>query len=127
MAFNLTSPISIMQYGVHVGKVLWTIGPKYFSWVSNQEITPATEKTLEAAQQMYDNQGSFAVLKKRKDKLYIVELVVIMQSERMAQARIDDNDPEWIYFVYPIQERQPTKLPPGYFPDKDDDIRPNKN
>lgn len=126
---NITSPIIKMPFGKHKGKVFWTLGKGYFSWLSQQQITTATETAIEEAITLYDNQGSFAVMKRSKANKYITRLETILQSERMANARIDEGDKDWDYFVYPIQDRtdEPPKKPKGYFPSADDYFYTPKN
>lgn len=126
--FNFTSPLVKMPFGKHKGKVFWTLGPSYFKWLSEQSITTATARVLEEAVQLYNAQGSFAVMRRNNLNKYITELVIIMPSERRAEARIEEK-PDWQYFVYPIQDRsdEPPKKPKGYFPDADDYFYTPKN
>lgn len=126
--YDLKSAIMKMPFGKHKDKIFWTLGKQYFSWLQTQPHTRLTEQTIEDAIQLWDNQGAFAVMKRNKKDKYWVKLETIMQSERMAKARVDDNNQEWEYFVYAIQDRtgQPEK-PKGYFPGSDDEIFKIKN
>mgnify|MGYP003599120932 CR=1 FL=1 len=116
---DIISPIETMMFGKHKGKTFWTLGPNYFNWLSSQDISPATVNTIEAARQLYDNEGCFAVFKKNKYGEKNTILVIIVSSRKLAEARLEPDDYTWHWFIYNIQSTE-KKYRDNTFPDIDD-------
>lgn len=70
-----------------------------------QEITKDTEDTIEAAILMKEREGEYAVLRKSKQRQYVMKLKSIHTTSSFAEAHCEDTA-LWKDYVYPIQSKQ---------------------
>lgn len=84
MAINLLSPISKIPFGRERGTVIWQLDINTFSWLRKQQLTEATKDTLDFAWDMFMHEGQYAILRRDREVLGKITLVMICPDYRLA-------------------------------------------
>lgn len=98
------SPVAKIPFGKFVGRLVWEAPTSWFRWLMEQDITDATERTIEDAIRMKEEEGSYAVIRKSKKTKFLFILKSIHTTQAFAEAHCDETD-EWHDYVYPLQTK----------------------